>query len=263
MSGTITGNYPGQTAVKRLWKNIVGAFVKKENGKGLSTEDYTTAEKNKLENMQEISGIQRNGTDLTPNVSTKKVNVEVPILGVQVGGVDLVPLSDSKKVNVPVDNALSSSSNNPVRNSVIKDALDLKAPLASPAFTGNPTVPTQSTSDDSTKAASTAFVKAAITAALSGKIDLRFDFTYNSKASLPSPGVVGTFYFIPATNSETGVDEFEEFIWNSSDSRYERVGAAKVDLSGYVQTSNYVEFTTGDIDALVAEAETELAAASA
>ena len=82
MSGTITGNYPGQTAVKRLWKNIVGAFVKKENGKGLSTEDYTTTEKNKLENMQEISGIQRNGTDLTPDVSTKKVNVEVPILGV-------------------------------------------------------------------------------------------------------------------------------------------------------------------------------------
>lgn len=41
-------------------------------------------------------------------------------------------------------------------------ALALLAPLANPAFTGNPTVPTQTTSDDSTKAASTAFVKAAI-----------------------------------------------------------------------------------------------------
>jgi hypothetical protein len=35
---------------------------------------------------------------------------------------------------------------------------DAKAPLASPAFTGNPTVPTQSAGNNSTRAASTAFV---------------------------------------------------------------------------------------------------------
>ena len=46
--------------------------------------------------------------------------------------------------------------------------LAAKAPLASPAFTGNPTVPTQAGADDSTKAASTAFVKAAITALIAG-----------------------------------------------------------------------------------------------
>ena len=40
------------------------------------------------------------------------------------------------------------------------------APLASPAFTGNPTAPTQSTSDNDTSIATTAFVKAAIAAAL-------------------------------------------------------------------------------------------------
>lgn len=36
-----------------------------------------------------------------------------------------------------------------------------RAPLASPAFTGNPTAPTQATTDSSTKLASTAFVQAA------------------------------------------------------------------------------------------------------
>jgi len=40
-----------------------------------------------------------------------------------------------------------------------KSALDLKAPLASPALTGSPTAPTQSASDNSTKIATTAFVK--------------------------------------------------------------------------------------------------------
>lgn len=54
-----------------------------------------------------------------------------------------------------------------------------RAPLASPAFTGNPTAPTQSTSDNSTKVATTAFVKANLP-------DLS---TY---APLASPALTGT-----------------------------------------------------------------------
>ena len=45
----------------------------------------------------------------------------------------------------------------------LKTQLDLKAPLASPAFTGNPTAPTPATTDDDTSVATTAFVHAAIT----------------------------------------------------------------------------------------------------
>ena len=44
-------------------------------------------------------------------------------------------------------------------------ALDLKAPLASPALTGTPTVPTAAPGTDTTQAASTAFVTAAVSAA--------------------------------------------------------------------------------------------------
>jgi hypothetical protein len=42
----------------------------------------------------------------------------------------------------------------------MSDALDLKAPLDSPVFTGNPTAPTPATSDNDTSIATTAFVKA-------------------------------------------------------------------------------------------------------
>ncbi|MDT9547743.1 MAG: hypothetical protein RI826_10480, partial [Chlorobium phaeovibrioides] len=38
-------------------------------------------------------------------------------------------------------------------------ALDLKAPLASPSLTGTPTAPTPNSEDNSTKIATTAFVK--------------------------------------------------------------------------------------------------------
>lgn len=42
----------------------------------------------------------------------------------------------------------------------LQTALDLKAPLASPTFTGTPTAPTPTTSDNNTNIATTAFVKA-------------------------------------------------------------------------------------------------------
>jgi len=46
--------------------------------------------------------------------------------------------------------------------STITTALSAKAPLASPALTGNPTAPTQAVGNDSTRVATTEFVKAAI-----------------------------------------------------------------------------------------------------
>lgn len=56
-----------------------------------------------------------------------------------------------------VDNTADTSK--PI-STATQSALDLKAPLASPALTGTPTAPTQTSGDSSTKIATTAFVKA-------------------------------------------------------------------------------------------------------
>ena len=45
----------------------------------------------------------------------------------------------------------------------VQTQLNTKAPLASPTFTGNPIVPTQDSGNNTTRAASTAFVNAAVT----------------------------------------------------------------------------------------------------
>ena len=45
----------------------------------------------------------------------------------------------------------------------VQTQLNTKAPLASPTFTGNPIVPTQASGNNTTRAASTAFVEAAVT----------------------------------------------------------------------------------------------------
>lgn len=58
-----------------------------------------------------IAGVQVNGADLTPDVSTKKVDVQIPILGVQKNGTDITPDSTTKKVNVVVPTAVSDLSN--------------------------------------------------------------------------------------------------------------------------------------------------------
>lgn len=64
-----------------------------------------------------------------------------------------------------VDDELSSLSENPVQNKVINTALNAKAPIASPTFTGTPKAPTATAGTNNTQIASTAFVKAAVDAA--------------------------------------------------------------------------------------------------
>jgi hypothetical protein len=70
--------------------------------------------------------------------------------------------------NKIVFNALSGSFDQTIDLEGLNSELSLKAPLASPALTGNPTAPTQLTADDSTRIATTEFVNNAIAAAGSG-----------------------------------------------------------------------------------------------
>ena len=60
------------------------------------------------------------------------------------------------------DSAPTNGSYNPVYSKGIYSALAVKAPLASPVFTGEPKAPTPTGGDDSTKVATTAFVQAAL-----------------------------------------------------------------------------------------------------
>ncbi len=60
-----------------------------------------------------------------------------------------------------------------------QEALNMKAPLDSPAFTGNVTVPDQPDSDNSTKAANTKFVQSAVTSAMPKKVSVTISETWS------------------------------------------------------------------------------------
>lgn len=175
---------------------------------------------------------------------------------------------ESGATKVTIDNAMSTTSENPVQNKVVKAALDAltpdaalsttstkavqnkvvnsalsgKAPLASPALTGTPTAPTATAGSDTTQIANTAFVKAAITSALEDVTSISFEIV----TSLPAEGENGVIYLI--SNSGTTPNIYDEYIWLASSSTFEKIGTTDVDLSGYVQTSDLVAITTTYID---------------
>lgn len=75
----------------------------------------------------------------------------------------------TNKPTIPtVDAALSTTSTNPVQNKVVKTALDVKAPLTSPTFTGTPKSVTPASTDNSANIATTAFVKSNMVSIVSG-----------------------------------------------------------------------------------------------
>jgi hypothetical protein len=103
--------------------------------------------------------LKANTTDVT-NSMALKAPINNPTFTGTVGGItqSMVGLSN-------VDN--TSDANKPV-STATQTALDLKSPLASPTFTGTPSLPlgttgiTQAAGDNSTKLATTAFVKSAM-----------------------------------------------------------------------------------------------------
>jgi len=110
-----------------------------------------------------------------------------------------------------VDN--TSDANKPI-SSATQTALDLKADLASPTFTGDPKAPTPVTSDNDTSLATTAFVRAAITTYspppdLSGYAPLASPtFTGDPKAPTPTAGdndtSIATTAFVTAAVATAG-----------------------------------------------------------
>lgn len=98
--------------------------------------------------------------------------------------------------------------------SAIQTQLDAKAPLASPALTGNPTAPTQTASDNSTKIATTAYVDAAAggglvpisktTASSDAAIDIDLTGGYNA-------------YMVRFSNVRVANDDVDMYIRTSTD----------------------------------------------
>lgn len=161
--------------------SVTGA-ISGSNLSGTNTGDQTTITGNAgtataLQTARTISGtsfdgtanITLNNTGITNGAGYITGNQSITLSGAVTGtgttgitttlasGIDATKIADGSVTSTEFQyiNTLSSNAQNQI---------DAKAPLASPALTGNPTAPTQTAGDNSTKIATTAYVDGAIVA---------------------------------------------------------------------------------------------------
>ena len=108
--------------------------------------------------------------------------------------------------------------------------------------------PDSAMSDSSENAVQNKVIKAYVDAAVGAVVGVEF----RKVQTLPATGENGVIYLLPKSGTPPTGNVYEEWIWISSDSSYEKIGETSIDLSGYVQSSDLVEITTSDIDTMFA-----------
>lgn len=210
-------------------KTRLATKVDKVAGKQLSTEDFTTELKTKLEGIEAggevnvLEGIKVDGTDLTIDAN-KKITLNKMALKDEIAETDLASAL-ATKINGKAD------ASDTYTKTDVDGLLDDKADLASPDLTGTPTAPTATAGTNTTQIATTAFVKAAcdaISASLAGAFNFKgivANLTELEAIENPSNGDV-----YQVTNPGTGKTN-AEYVYDSTNSWIE-LGTV-IDLSGY------------------------------
>lgn len=219
--------------------------------------NYTTIEKNKLSGIDEgaevnvLEGVKVNGTALTIDAE-KKVNVPVPVNTSDLINdsnfvVDSAYVHTDNNYTTTEKNKLSGLPTNAEANvidtikvngtaqTVTSKAVDITVPTNNNQLTNGAGYQTS------------AQVQAAINTALEGITGIDFQIV----TDLPASGTKGVIY-LKLNGSSTTRNIYDEYIWLSSSSSYEKIGTTEIDLTNYVQFSDLVEITNGEIDTIVA-----------
>lgn len=196
-------------------KELIAGKVDKADGKGLSTNDYTTAEKTKL------SGI----------AAGAQVNVQ-PDWNATSGGAVI----KNKPTSLPASDTTSTYSATgtaPVNGKAVASAISGKANKSN-------TLSGYGITDAPTKTE----MNSAIAAAVGGISGISFSIV----SSLPETGRTGVIYLVAHAH---GVgDSYDEYIWLEESKTFEKIGNTDVDLSGYVKKSELVPISNEEIDAM-------------
>lgn len=158
---------------------------------------------------------------------------------------DYVKKDELSSITVETDDELNDTSTNPVQNRVIKQALDAKAPLASPEFTGTPKAPLAIAGSNDMQVANTAFVHQAVNDAIADANNLKKQIVQE----LPETGQENIMYLVPSEDAEDG-NVYDEYLFN--DGEWERIGSTKMDMTGYLKEDQLVPITEEEIDAMFA-----------
>lgn len=194
-------------------KSALNGKVDAVAGKGLSSNDFTDALKTSYDG------------GLTDIANLKKIGAQANVIeGITLNGTKIAP--DSSK-NV----SLSTLTSADVKSQIEKYGYQTSSQVNS-IITG--------------KGYQTAEqVNSAITEAV-GKIT---GLSASVVTTLPTTGVAGTIYFVAHSHSDNN-DSYDEYIWITSASKFEKIGHTDVNLSGYAKTADFSEIGTTELETL-------------
>lgn len=102
-------------------------------------------------------------------------------------------------------------------------------------------------SDSSENAVQNKVIKSYVDTAVGAVVGVEF----RKVNVLPATGENGVIYLLPKSGTPPTGNIYEEWIWISADSDYEKIGETSIDLSGYVQDTDLVDITSSDIDTMM------------
>jgi hypothetical protein len=243
-------DYDGLKYFAQQIKGKLNNKVDKVTGKGLSTNDYTTAEKNKLAGIASDAN-KTTVEDLLTSTSTtnalsakqgKVLNDKIEsINGVASGKGDMLKATYDADGDGVVDNAKALNGH---EDSYFAKATDI--PTKTSQLTNDSSFTTMSAVEK--KGYQTASqVTSAITTAIAGVTQFDMQVVEN----LPTTGKKGVIYLISHAHGTN--DSYDEYIWvtNGSTSNFEKLGNTDINLSEYVKTTDLVSITNTEIDAII------------
>lgn len=200
--------YLDQNGLVLLWEKAKSVFVAKVAGKGLSSNDYAIADKEKLADITagatKVAVLPQNGK-ISINGVEKTVYALQPASGYGLGGVTV-------GIGLAVD--------------------------AAGKLTNNITKISQMTNDSGYQTETD--VTTAVTEAFE---DINGGLSYVVVDALPASGQKGVVYLLAGDGSVNNI--YDEYIWQ--DNRYELIGSTQTDLSGYVKLGDLAVITNAQI----------------
>lgn len=243
-------------------KTALATKVEKEAGKGLSTNDYTTEEKSKLSRI--ASGAEANvqadwnESTTTSDAYIKNKPTSLPANG---GNADTVG-GFTVGVSVPAnakftDTTYDAATNTKAGLMSSEDYVKLAAFGVAADYSTTQEIETLIT-DKGYQTASQ--VNAAITAKgyqteievqslINSSISDFVEIDFQVVDSLPATGVKGVIYLILHAHTDSE-DNYDEYIWVESASKFEKIGNTDIDLSGYIKEADITDITEEELETM-------------
>lgn len=227
-----------KTALGKIKAWGEGKFVAQESGKGLSSNDYTSAEKTKLSGIAEGANKYTHPTYTAQKSGLYKVTVDATG---HVSAATAVAKADITGLGIPAQDttyADATTSTHGLMSAADKTKLDGVATGAQANKIESVKVNGTALTPDSSKAVNvdlSAYAKSAdVTKEIASAVSGVTQIDYSVVETLPSTGIKGIIYLV--ANSDSGNNIYDEYIYINS--KFEKLGSREMDLSSYAKKTD-------------------------